>query len=103
MRPYLPGDEVRSIDWNVTARMGTPFVRRYREERELSAMIVVDASIPVFAAPTPMSETTTRTWSATISGGISWNPLTPTEFWTVTAATATQACTPHIAIVRESA
>ena len=66
-------------------------------------MIVVDASIPVFAAPTPMSETTTRTWSATISGGISWNPLTPTEFWTVTAATATQACTPHIAIVRESA
>lgn len=44
VRPYLPGDEVRSIDWNVTARMGTPFVRRYREERELSAMIVVDAS-----------------------------------------------------------
>ncbi|MCH8825794.1 MAG: DUF58 domain-containing protein [Chloroflexi bacterium] len=44
VRPYLPGDEVRSIDWNVTARMGTPFVRRYREERELSAMIIVDAS-----------------------------------------------------------
>ncbi|MDA0768594.1 MAG: DUF58 domain-containing protein [Chloroflexi bacterium] len=44
VRPYQPGDEVRSIDWNVTARMGTPFVRRYREERELSAMVVVDAS-----------------------------------------------------------
>ena len=59
--------------------------------------------MPVLAAPTPMSSTTHRTWAATISGGISWNPLTPTEFCTVTAATATQAWTPHSAIVRESA
>ncbi len=44
VRPYNPGDEVRTIDWNVTARMGTPFVRRYREERELTVMLVVDAS-----------------------------------------------------------
>lgn len=44
VRPYYPGDEVRSIDWNVTARMGQPFVKRYVEERELTVMLVVDAS-----------------------------------------------------------
>jgi uncharacterized protein (DUF58 family) len=44
VRPYLPGDEVRSIDWNVTARMGQPYVKRYVEERELTVMLLVDAS-----------------------------------------------------------
>ena len=44
VREYQPGDEVRSIDWNVTARMGKPFVKRYREERELTIMFVVDLS-----------------------------------------------------------
>ncbi len=44
VREYQPGDEVRSIDWNVTARMGHPFVKRFVEERELSVMLVVDAS-----------------------------------------------------------
>ncbi len=44
VRPYLPGDEVRDIDWNVTARMGTPFVKRFTEERELTVMLAVDVS-----------------------------------------------------------
>jgi len=44
VREYQPGDEVRSIDWNVTARMGTPFVKRYVEERELTVMLAFDAS-----------------------------------------------------------
>jgi uncharacterized protein (DUF58 family) len=44
VRPYTPGDEVRTIDWNVTARMGEPYVKRHVEERELSVMLVVDAS-----------------------------------------------------------
>jgi len=44
VRPYQPGDEVRTIDWNVTARTGEPFVKRYREERELSVMFLVDLS-----------------------------------------------------------
>ncbi|MDP6798077.1 MAG: DUF58 domain-containing protein, partial [Candidatus Krumholzibacteria bacterium] len=44
VREYSPGDEIRSIDWNVTARMGRPFVKRYREERELTVMLAVDAS-----------------------------------------------------------
>ena len=44
VREYAAGDEVRSIDWNVTARMGRPFIKRYREERELTVLLVVDAS-----------------------------------------------------------
>ena len=44
VREYAPGDEIRSIDWNVTARMGKPFVKRYVEERELTVWLVVDLS-----------------------------------------------------------
>jgi uncharacterized protein (DUF58 family) len=44
VRPYQPGDQVRSIDWNVTARMGVPFIKRYVEERELTVILAVDAS-----------------------------------------------------------
>lgn len=43
VREYQPGDDVRTIDWNVTARTGTPFVKRFVEERELTVMIAVDA------------------------------------------------------------
>jgi uncharacterized protein (DUF58 family) len=44
VRPYAFGDEIRSIDWNVTARAGSPHVRRYREEREMTVFFVVDMS-----------------------------------------------------------
>lgn len=44
VRPYRAGDEVRTIDWNVTARTGELFVKRYVEERELTVMLLVDAS-----------------------------------------------------------
>lgn len=44
VREYQPGDEVRSIDWNVTAKMGLPFVKQYREERELTILLAVDIS-----------------------------------------------------------
>ena len=43
-REYQHGDEIRFIDWNVTARMGTPFIRKFREERELSVILAVDVS-----------------------------------------------------------
>lgn len=44
VREYVPGDEVRSIDWNVTAREGHPFVKKFTEERELTLLLVVDVS-----------------------------------------------------------
>lgn len=44
VREYLPGDDVRSIDWRVTARMGRPYVRKFVEERELTVILGVDAS-----------------------------------------------------------
>ena len=43
-REYQPGDEVRSIDWNVTARMGLPFIKKFVEERELTVFLAVDIS-----------------------------------------------------------
>jgi uncharacterized protein (DUF58 family) len=44
VREYVPGDDVRSIDWNVSARMGTPYVKRFVEERELDVLLLVDVS-----------------------------------------------------------
>ena len=44
VRPYVPGDDVRTIDWNVTARVGAPYVKRYIEERQLTVMLLVDMS-----------------------------------------------------------
>ena len=42
LRPYAPGDDVRALDWNVTARTGTPHVRRYHEDRDIGAWLVLD-------------------------------------------------------------
>lgn len=44
VREYAPGDEIRSIDWNVTARMNTPYVKKFTEERELTVILAVDVS-----------------------------------------------------------
>ena len=44
VREYLPGDDVRTIDWKVTARMGRPFVKKFAEDRELTVILLVDAS-----------------------------------------------------------
>src|SRR5437588_12679034 len=42
VREYQPGDEIRAIDWNVTARLGTAFVKKFTEERELTDVLVMD-------------------------------------------------------------
>ncbi len=44
VREYIPGDDIRSVDWNVTARMGHPYVKRFEEERELTLMLLCDFS-----------------------------------------------------------
>jgi uncharacterized protein (DUF58 family) len=44
VRPYQPGDDLRTVDWNVTARLGSPFVKKYVEERDLTVFLAVDVS-----------------------------------------------------------
>lgn len=56
VREYQYGDDVRAIDWNVTARLGHPFIKKYVEERELTVMIMVDASASVHFGSTAQSK-----------------------------------------------
>jgi len=44
VREYMAGDDIRTIDWNVTARLGVPYVKRFREERQLTVLLVIDVS-----------------------------------------------------------
>ena len=48
VREYYPGDDIRTIDWNVTARTGKPFIKKYNEERELIVMLMIDVSASGF-------------------------------------------------------
>ena len=56
VREYVPGDDVRSIDWNVTARYAKPFIKRFVEERELTLMIVCDMSASQFFGSGPKAK-----------------------------------------------
>src|SRR5213082_3126959 len=44
VREYVPGDDVRTIDWNVTARLGVPFIKKFVEERDLTVLLILDVS-----------------------------------------------------------
>ncbi|MDD5260247.1 MAG: DUF58 domain-containing protein [Methylacidiphilales bacterium] len=48
VREYVPGDDIRSIDWKVTARQGRPFIKKYREDRELTMLLMIDVSASGF-------------------------------------------------------
>ena len=48
VREYYPGDDIRDIDWNVTARTGKPYIKKYDEERELTVMLLIDVSASGF-------------------------------------------------------
>jgi len=56
VRRYEPGDDVRTIDWNVSARFGTPYVKMYREEREMNVCIILDNSASMHTAGGGLSE-----------------------------------------------
>ena len=57
VRPYQIGDDIRTIDWNVTARAGEPFIKLFREERELSVALLVDLSASQSLGTNPVSYT----------------------------------------------
>src|SRR5256885_15810246 len=56
VREYEPGDDIRSIDWNVTARMNVPYIKKYREERELNIYLAVDVSSSGWVGPPNMNK-----------------------------------------------
>ncbi|MGH2609047.1 MAG: DUF58 domain-containing protein [Tepidiformaceae bacterium] len=56
LRPYVPGDDVRSIDWNALARTSHPMIRRYREDRDLTVLFVVDVSASQVAGALPRTK-----------------------------------------------
>ena len=71
-QPYRPGDDVRRIDWNVTARMGAPFVRHTHAEREMNVMVVMDVSRSMTLGSTLHSKREALTY---ISGSILFSAL----------------------------
>ena len=71
VRPYVPGDDVRHIDWNVTARADSPHVKEFREERELTLMLVVDVSASMrFGSGGTDGRTDKRLQSARVAGAL---------------------------------
>ncbi len=76
VRPYVPGDEVRRIDWNVTARTGEPFVKTFKEEREQSLLLVMDVSGSVhFGSGGRDGKTDKRLQLARVAGGLAFSAL----------------------------
>jgi len=63
VREYEAGDDARTIDWNVTARMGAPFVKKFVEERDLTLLLLVDVSgSQAFGSRFLLKPTTPRSW-----------------------------------------
>ena len=68
VREYFPGDDVRAIDWNVTARMQQPFIKKFREERQLTVYLVVDLSASHrFGSDTPLKSDATAELAAILA------------------------------------
>ncbi len=72
VREYVPGDEVRGIDWNVTARTGRPFVKEFTEERELTILLMIDVSA---SGEFGSSEQSKREWVAELGSVLAFSAL----------------------------
>lgn len=66
VREYNPGDNVRSIDWNVTARLGKPFIKTYEEDRELQVFFVLDRSMSMYSPSAGTSKIETASQAAAL-------------------------------------
>jgi uncharacterized protein (DUF58 family) len=65
-RPYVPGDDIRTLDWNATARTGEPHVKRFREERDRSVLVLVDTSASMAFGSSPRNKAQTAARSAAL-------------------------------------
>jgi uncharacterized protein (DUF58 family) len=72
VREYVPGDEVRAIDWNVTARAGHPFIKKFTEERELTILLMVDVSASGNFGSGAQSK---RQWAAEIASVLAFSAI----------------------------
>ena len=73
VRAYVPGDDIRHIDWNVTARTGQPFIKVFREERELTVMLVMDVSASMrFGTGGKDGRTDKRLQTARLAGAMAY-------------------------------
>jgi uncharacterized protein (DUF58 family) len=81
LRAYVPEDDVRHIDWNVTARLDEPFVRQYTEDREMTAWLVVDRSASMRFGRSPGSEHSTGSGRSSGSGRWSRSDRSPGSGW----------------------
>jgi uncharacterized protein (DUF58 family) len=68
-RPYVPGDDVRGLDWNALARTGIPYVKRFREERDQTVWLAVDTSASMAFRSTPRNKAHTAAHAAALVGG----------------------------------
>ncbi|HTH49897.1 MAG TPA: DUF58 domain-containing protein, partial [Candidatus Limnocylindria bacterium] len=78
VREYVPGDDVRRIDWNVTARLRKPFIKRHIEERELVVMLLVDASASGHFGTAPGGSAqadTKRELAAVLAGALAFSAI----------------------------
>ncbi len=76
VRPYVPGDDVRRIDWNVTARASQPYLKEFREERELTLLLVLDVSASTrFGSGGRDGRTDKRLQLARLAGGLAYAAL----------------------------
>lgn len=76
VRGYVPGDDIRHIDWNTTARTGDPFIKVFREERQLTVVVAVDVSGSMGVGSGGRDQRTDkRLQTARIAGGVTWAGL----------------------------
>jgi uncharacterized protein (DUF58 family) len=91
-RPYAPGDDVRSLDWNATARTGVPYVKRFREERDQTLLLVLDVSASMGFASGERSKAATAAHAAALLamaaaragdrvGLLAWDTHARAELW----------------------
>ena len=100
VREYVAGDDVRHIDWNVTARAGQTFVKVYEEERELTLMLMIDVSKSTYFGTTEQSK---AAWITEIAAVLAFSATLDTKARIVVASGANAGTWELLSVVRDPA